>query len=1292
MATAGSLPPLSTNGKTFINDPKITGSIETKASIKLKFLTPKDKEVIVVRNFQLSIKNKKYEFKRLEQILKSFNQAGELVTINSTCMDIDKQIPLLMHASKAIIENVIFCHQEEINWPFSEAGNLKKVFDEIFDTAKYTKALEDLKDTNKSFVAKSKELKTKIELIQKDFEQYNRINHQIDFAEKKISELNASVEELNKVYKKTSSDLEQILNLEKNFKEYENGINLAKAKRDEKNKQIETILSDPMFEDYTKDGTTYENYIKNYQDNMQMFSEVTTSEEKIAHIEKLTLQLRTLNEQINKIETNVISKTQAFNNYIANKKEMITAISSCEALELNVNQEMSLDDIKKKLIEKEEEINGKYDLLNEKLNQFSLKAIEKNNDIEVNKHLYESKCKEIEALENKKKELLNMISNVNSNNTKINEIDDMINVKRNEIERKNYEIKQCENDILALESGNSQLKLKLSSFGIESESQNEQNNINLFNFHMKKLSDFCLKFSENETKIISLILKINSMFGTKFICDKKMLIKSMDEITIYIKEKIEEVTEEKMKIREESLMLNLQIESEEKNKNKIENEILYFEEEKKEIIEGLKLTLQNYGVEIDNDDDFQSILDQRKKIELDTQNKEDEYKSLIFEKNYLEEYVEEINQNKTCPLCLKQATNTEILLITKQKKETIDVIDKKSKIELQELQSKTEMCNHIKQCDAYFGKFNLIFEQISKKKNEHSQIQQKIDNLFQKKKFFENSSKEKSKMLMTMNAALNSSLSEEIAQLKSQKIEIEQNIREQCEILKIQIINEIVIKEIITEAETKSLAINEIAKIEKSINENEVKLNKLSHSIASNLQILSKLTDDLSILEEKKKEILLLCNENEINKRISEIERDLSSKIIEKNELEKQNQSLSELKTVLDDKKEKFDALYTQKTEKYKQIQTAIANFKLKYQFITEDFSRTFPQDDSSTITSPERKFTEIINGLTTEKETIQNNATIISNELSKLSDEAQAHEKEKKQHQLRDNIYKNNLLLYKTKKEIAELTDYITAHESKLQAGNRLFYAKDLLTKKNTNALSSYNLNLGKLEELKSNLTRLNTEKHHDNYTNISKRYSKLKLEYILSLETTKQIENYYEALDQALLKYHGKRMEEINKLINYYWGMTYKGNDIKWIEIRSDFEKIGRSRNYNYRIVFGTNGGYELDMRGRCSAGQKILASIIIRLALAETFCNNCGILCLDEPTTNLDEEHSRALAKSLREIIQSRSEDQNFQLIVITHDPVFVDLIGNDFCDSFWQVAKGEDNFSDVKLKQINSIFGN
>ena len=59
---------------------------------------------------------------------------------------------------------------------------------------------------------------------------------------------------------------------------------------------------------------------------------------------------------------------------------------------------------------------------------------------------------------------------------------------------------------------------------------------------------------------------------------------------------------------------------------------------------------------------------------------------------------------------------------------------------------------------------------------------------------------------------------------------------------------------------------------------------------------------------------------------------------------------------------------------------------------------------------------------------------------------------------------------------------------------------------------------------------------------------------------------------------------------------------------------------------------GSCEFDMRGRCSSGQKVLASIIIRLALAETFGQSCGILALDEPTTNLDMENSRGLAESI------------------------------------------------------------
>ena len=65
------------------------------------------------------------------------------------------------------------------------------------------------------------------------------------------------------------------------------------------------------------------------------------------------------------------------------------------------------------------------------------------------------------------------------------------------------------------------------------------------------------------------------------------------------------------------------------------------------------------------------------------------------------------------------------------------------------------------------------------------------------------------------------------------------------------------------------------------------------------------------------------------------------------------------------------------------------------------------------------------------------------------------------------------------------------------------------------------------------------------------------------------------------------------------------------------------------------------------------QVLACLIIRLALAETFCLHCGILALDEPTTNLDAANSTALAEALNSLMESRQAQSNFQLIVITHD---------------------------------------
>lgn len=165
-----------------------------------------------------------------------------------------------------------------------------------------------------------------------------------------------------------------------------------------------------------------------------------------------------------------------------------------------------------------------------------------------------------------------------------------------------------------------------------------------------------------------------------------------------------------------------------------------------------------------------------------------------------------------------------------------------------------------------------------------------------------------------------------------------------------------------------------------------------------------------------------------------------------------------------------------------------------------------------------------------------------------------------------------------------------------------------------------------------------------------------------------------YSKGLDNAVMKYHSIKMEEINRIIDELWKRTYSGTDVDTIMIKSDMNtQIKGNRSYNYRVVM-MKEDVELDMRGRCSAGQKVLASIIIRLALAECFGVGCGMIALDEPTTNLDEENIESLAKALNSIIHLRMSQKNFQLIVITHDEHFLrHMNATEFCDHFSESAE-------------------
>lgn len=232
-----------------------------------------------------------------------------------------------------------------------------------------------------------------------------------------------------------------------------------------------------------------------------------------------------------------------------------------------------------------------------------------------------------------------------------------------------------------------------------------------------------------------------------------------------------------------------------------------------------------------------------------------------------------------------------------------------------------------------------------------------------------------------------------------------------------------------------------------------------------------------------------------------------------------------------------------------------------------------------------------------------------------------------------------------------------------------------------------------GNVEAMLLDVSQLKSQLHSEKYQAIEKRYRSTFLKVQSAESSIKDVEKYYSALEKAVQSYHQEKITQINRIIADLWRQTYRGSDIDTVEIHSETEGTSTTaarRSYSYRVVM-KRGNSEIDMRGRCSAGQKVMASVIIRLALSEAFCCDCGIFALDEPTTNLDEDNARSLAEALRALIETRRAVKHFQLIVITHDEQFVRALGGQSLNKFYYVQKDREGaFSVISERTFDQLF--
>lgn len=144
--------------------------------------------MVVTRNLQLSVKKNTRQQKTLECTLVNIKD-GERSAVSSRVAELDQIMPQNLGVSKAILDSVIFCHQDECLWPMSEPSALKKRFDEIFEALKYTKAIDNIKMLRK---AQNEALK-----VFKNTEQFTKdIKDKGDKADKRSKALEAELETL----------------------------------------------------------------------------------------------------------------------------------------------------------------------------------------------------------------------------------------------------------------------------------------------------------------------------------------------------------------------------------------------------------------------------------------------------------------------------------------------------------------------------------------------------------------------------------------------------------------------------------------------------------------------------------------------------------------------------------------------------------------------------------------------------------------------------------------------------------------------------------------------------------------------------------------------------------------------------------------------------------------------------------------------------------------------------------------------------------------------------------------
>ncbi|CCF58024.1 hypothetical protein KAFR_0D03760 [Kazachstania africana CBS 2517] len=1249
-ATTGDLPPNSKGG-VFVHDPKITGEKDIRAQVKLAFTSANGLNMIVTRNIQLLAKKTTNTFKTLEGQLVAISRSGGRTTLSTRATELDTQVPLYMGVPKAILEYVIFCHQEDSLWPLSEPANLKKKFDEIFQAMKFTKAIDNLKIIKKDMAVDIKLLKQSVEHLKVDRDRSKNTKRSLHNLEAKYAEYQEDVKaievKLNDITRrsdelfKSNQDFQEVLSKSENLKTLEsltsneierlsssiNAINLGKS-------ELQDLLDNFS-------NTLHEKELEVQRFEEELFAMKDKSKEFQNNSNSLARRQGELEAELNKYALNKTRLT-----------DLQSQMSTRYGFEVSVEASNFIDQLK----HYKEKFCSDLDRFEETESQKI-----KDQEEKLSKVIYSDtvQAQKLDYYKADKNKLLDEISNMESEiitseyseddlekekkilaetTLKLEEWEksDVIKQMGAQLKEKNEQILLAENDLEEIQDKikktNQQADLfaKLGllkksiaekSQALENASTSLENNSKAKSWNLMSNDDLDIDFKKIYINLQKQIALSNRELHE---CEKKFTESSYNLTTL----QNDLVTNQKT---ENDIKRNLE--------NALPEDCPLGEYDK--IIEEAELS---YRTALENLKMHQTTLDFNRKA------------------------LEVAEYDNSCYLCLRSFDTVEfkneILQNLKAKTEA------KFETALKEVvKEEKEFLDSLRSLEKDFTLLNSSWERINKIKIDSKKAQELTTSLREQ--------------LLTMETKNN--------ELKEDQVLVEKELRAYVETI-------ITLKKELKQLDAESSQILEQLKIYGS-SDGEVftvdELQQLQKNKSDHLRGLRKAINELQMAREGKirGHSALITTIKKKTMAINEMERSLVRKQNTENNMKSKRNRIKEIESKLGQLTSEVDELHSQRIFLEQETNNVKAEFNSKMSSKRDTLNKI--NNDINTVSSIWNEITQydesLLSQCTRELERSELELAELNQQIDFKNNELNDQKQKLKDSNNEKRNLSQNIELLDLKKKLNDIKSQINSLDIQNAKAKRDKYQHESSQLRNEyEKLSAENAGrLGEMKQLQNQINSLQLQLRSD-FKDVDNKFHKEWVELQTRTLVTDDIDTYSKALDSAIMRYHGLKMEDINRIIDELWKRTYSGTDIDTIKIRSDeVSSTVRGKSYNYRVVMYKQDA-ELDMRGRCSAGQKVLASIIIRLALSETFGINCGVIALDEPTTNLDEENIESLAKSLNNIIHFRRHQKNFQLIVITHDEKFLSHMGaSQFADHFFKVRRDDRQKSQIEWVDINKV---